>query len=563
MKKKSNLKKALLFSAFTTLLSVSVLAGTTYAWFTDNVVNEKNYIVSGNLDVELYAKFDGEYQAVTGETTLFNQNALWEPGHMEIVNLKVANVGSLALHYTLGVNIVHEDPGISVETNAPFNLSDYIMYAVVDGDESYATRDEALLAATRATPKKLSVVGYEESYELLPKVEEHPEYISEHCVTMIVYMPTDIGNEANHKTGTPAPNIELGVNLSAMQSSFESDHFDDKYDEGNCDHRVQIGNKLYTSFSAAMKSAKDGDTIKLLQDAEVKNFTYSAAAPTTIGIDLNEHTLSTTATSYLGNYKTGTALDFTIKNGTLNCTGTAIWPDAGTKLTLDNVELVANGNYGITMPSLKNNPLGNVEVIVKNSKVVGKGYTGIVNFGPYPVTIENSTIEGKYYGLTQNGQAAAAPATYNITGSTITATDVEGVGIYISNTLGADDKIHTFNLTDSTVIGATALEVKHTNATIVGCTLIANAPELTATENGNGSCTQGYSLAVTTNSASSHISGNVSVDETTTLIWKKGEVEEEGKVFVFNPDGTATSVIVKGTAISEAMTYYTPATPAA
>ncbi len=554
----SKLKKSLICSMFSMLFCTSMFVGTTYAWFTDEVTVPTNKIVAGNLDVELYSKVNGEYKVVGEETKLFNENVRWEPGHVEVVNLKVANVGSLALEYSLGIRKVSETPGISVKTNESFNLSEYIHYAVIDEEETFANRDEALLAASRHTPRKLSEYNFEEGYELMPKDEAHPENISEHFVTMIVFMPTDVGNEANHKTGTPAPEIELGVNLSARQSSFENDSFDDKYDESVSMYGAQINNKMYSSITAALANAKDGETVKLLKNASVKKIAYTPTVPTAVTLDLNGYSLSTTATSYIGDYKTGIDLDFTIKNGTFNCSGTAIWPDAGTKLILDDVVLNAEGNYAITLPSLKNNPKGNVELVVNNSKVVGKGYAGIVNFGPYPVTIDNSTIEGKYFGLSHNGQAQAQAGTYNITGSTFKGTDAQGVGIYISNTYIENGLKHTFNLTNSTAIGATALEVKHTNATITGCTLIANAPELSAKANGNGPCTLGYSLAVTTNPTDNFVSGNVTVDETSTLIWKKGEVEEEGKVFVFNKDGSTTPVVIKGTAVSETMVY-TPA----
>jgi len=550
MSKTKNIKKSLIFSVLSMLSCASMFAGATYAWFTDNVTINNNHIVAGNLDIELLAKKDGEYKTVNEETSIFDKNALWEPGHVEVINLKVANVGSLALEYSLGVNIVHEDPGISVKTNEVFHLSEYINYAIIEGEESYANRDEAILAAERVTPNKLSNVYYETDYDLLPKNEEHPEYISEHYITMIVYMPKDVGNEANHKTGTPAPKIQLGVNLSARQLSFESDSFDNKYDY----FKAQINNKFYFSLKDAVKDAKDGETIKLLKDVTETSIAYTPSTPSKITLDLRGYTLTTTSTSYIGNYKTGTALDFTVKNGAINSAKNVFQPDAGTKLTLDHVELTTTGNYGITMPSIKNNPLGNVELVVKDSKIVGQGYAGIVNYGPYPVAIENSTIEGKYFGLTQNGQTAAAPATYNITDSTFVSTDPTGIGIYISNTLATEDKIHTFNITNSTAIGATAIEIKYTNAKIVGCTLIANASKLSAEESGSGPCTQGYSLAVTTNPGT-QIAGTVTVDETTTLTWKKGETEEEGKVFVYNPNGVTTSVNVKGTAVSDTMTY--------
>ena len=50
-------------------------------------------------------------------------------------------------------------------------------------------------------------------------------------VALVVWMPTDVGNEANHD-GTNVPHIKLGVNLTATQYTDEVDSFDKYYDEG-------------------------------------------------------------------------------------------------------------------------------------------------------------------------------------------------------------------------------------------------------------------------------------------------------------------------------------------
>lgn len=577
MKKQNNMKKMLVFTMFSMLASISMFVGTTYAWFTDEVSVSKNQIVAGNLDVELYSKVNGEYAPVTAETTLFNPDALWEPGHVEVVNLKVANVGSLALRYSLGINILPGEVSSINKNGDTFKISDFIEYAVVDGDKAYPTGDEgralALADAEASTPRKLSDINYEEAYVLLPesaKDEAHPEYVSDHCVTLIVYMPEEVGNEANHQTGAPTPKVELGVNVSATQYSYELDGFNSYYDDSATGYAARIGEHYYSTVKSAITNAKDGDTIKLLEDAATAQINYTPINPTTITLDLNGHTLSTPTSNYLmmiGDYKKGVALDFTIKNGKLDCYHNGIWTDSGLTLTLDNVELTAHGNkppkdpakpdtvYGVYLPSVKLDPLGDIEVIIKNNSKVSGRDVGVANFGPYPVTIENSTIEGGWFGLSHNGQAIAAPATYNITGSTISATGTEAgtVGIYISNTAGGE--MNTLNLTNTTVTGGTAVEMKHSNATITGCTLVATAAELSAIASSNGACTKGYSLAVSTNTADPSITGTVTVDATTTLTWKKAEAEEAGKVFVFNPDGATTAVTVNGVAVSETMTY--------
>ena len=106
----------------TTLIVVLALSlvlsitGGTIAWFTDEVTSANNVITSGNLDVEMYYQVEGQsdWTKVTSETNVFMENALWEPGHTEVVKLKIVNEGSLALKYNLGVNIVSETASVKI-----------------------------------------------------------------------------------------------------------------------------------------------------------------------------------------------------------------------------------------------------------------------------------------------------------------------------------------------------------------------------------------------------------------------------------------------------------------
>ena len=54
MTKQKSTKRALLLSALSLLMCVSMLIGSTFAWFTDSVTSGNNKIVAGNLDVALY-----------------------------------------------------------------------------------------------------------------------------------------------------------------------------------------------------------------------------------------------------------------------------------------------------------------------------------------------------------------------------------------------------------------------------------------------------------------------------------------------------------------------------
>ena len=85
MKKPLKPRQMLLFSVLSLMLSVSMLLGTTYAWFTDSVSSGSNVIQSGSLDVEVeFAKVENgelsDWQSIAGRSDVFDPNALWEPG---------------------------------------------------------------------------------------------------------------------------------------------------------------------------------------------------------------------------------------------------------------------------------------------------------------------------------------------------------------------------------------------------------------------------------------------------------------------------------------------------
>ena len=226
MKLKSK-KSALLLSFTSLLLCFAMLAGSTFAWFTDTATTGVNKIVAGNLDIELAYKNSttgGEFKEANKETPVFDNNAQWEPGHVEYVVLKVSNAGSLALKYKLGINIANEVGSTNVYNNE-FKLSDYIRFAVLDGDRTGNGVDrDALVAA--ATDSKLIKEGYSKEDHLLAG-----ENNNEKVVTLVVWMPTTVDNKANHKTGAAAPFIDLGITVYATQLNSESDSFGPDYDK--------------------------------------------------------------------------------------------------------------------------------------------------------------------------------------------------------------------------------------------------------------------------------------------------------------------------------------------
>ena len=225
-------KSALLLSFTSLLLCFAMLAGSTFAWFTDTATTGVNKIKAGNLDIKLQYKNSttgGKFKEANKETPVFDNNAQWEPGHVEYVVLKVSNEGNLALKYKLGINIANEVGSINVH-DKNFKLSDHIYFAVIDGDQSAKDRDALVAAATDSKPIKDGYTGAETP--LYPKVTPAVEnQSSEKTVTLVVWMPITVGNEANHKTGAAAPSVELGINVVAKQLNYENDSFNDQYDK--------------------------------------------------------------------------------------------------------------------------------------------------------------------------------------------------------------------------------------------------------------------------------------------------------------------------------------------
>ena len=327
-----NTKRSLLFSIVSLILCVAMLAGTTFAWFTDSVTSANNIITSGNLDITLEYWNGTKWVDVEGKSDILT-NKLWEPGVTEVAYLRVANKGSLALKYQLGINIVSETAGVNAEGKT-FKLSDYINFGVVENANGetgkYATREDAVAAVTEA--KKISA-GYTKPGTLYSKGTENA--VSELYLALVVYMPTEVGNEANHN-GTNVPQIDLGINVVATQYTAENDSFNDQYDK----------DAVLPELGYATKAENETATVK------TDDVTVEVPADAPAGEYAIEVTNKIESTDAEGN--TTVALDITLtKDGVkVAANGSTVYTvsvDVGTYKTIGaithNGEAVTNYNY--------------------------------------------------------------------------------------------------------------------------------------------------------------------------------------------------------------------------
>lgn len=227
-KKVGGTKRALLTSVLALVLSLAMLAGSTFAWFTDTASTGVNRIVSGNLDVGLEYWGGAESGWLTAENSedLFDKNALWEPGYTQIVYLKVENNGNLALTYAMQITPVHETVGVNVD-GEEFKLSDYIKF----GWRTFTVDEEAgaPVALDREEAQDIVGGGAQLGTTLHRQAAEPMEAGAEELVALVAWMPEDVGNEANYSTVQPT--IELSLKVLATQAAVESDSFNNTYDD--------------------------------------------------------------------------------------------------------------------------------------------------------------------------------------------------------------------------------------------------------------------------------------------------------------------------------------------
>jgi len=221
MKRKNLTRNALVTSIISLLLCVSMLVGTTFAWFTDEVVTGMNTIAAGNLDVELLAGGT----KVEAATKLFDDVALWEPGVVVYENLQVANVGTLALKYQMTMNFGNEN-----DLNG-HKLSEVLKVAVIDKIAAGATRQQVLEAA-KASEK----LGTLSNFYLTGALEAGAS--STEQTVVIFWEPNDNATDnlynANNGQKTSdgqALHIDFGVTLKATQQMSEEDSFGNDYDK--------------------------------------------------------------------------------------------------------------------------------------------------------------------------------------------------------------------------------------------------------------------------------------------------------------------------------------------
>ncbi len=264
MKTAKTSKRALLCSVLSIALCLSMLIGTTFAWFTDTATTSVNQIKAGNLEIELqYATaWDADGNPTTwanaeGKTLPFlvegaipaeGTEILWEPGCTYYVpEVRVLNKGNLAVKFEY-VNKLLGVTGKLAEVLVP------VFKNPVDTNGDDINIEPKVLKPGETSP------AWSFGYHMLETA----------------------GNEYQNATATG-----MCLTVVATQASYEKDSKDDQYDkDAKYPTLVATGDEL----QAIVSNATAPVNIVLTNNITTNNFVIPADKDVTL--DLNGRTVT-------------------------------------------------------------------------------------------------------------------------------------------------------------------------------------------------------------------------------------------------------------------------------
>ncbi len=203
-------KFALALSLCLLLIWVMLGAGVSLAWFSDTSEEVTNIFHIADFELTVsHRTDDGKWEEIDGRTDIFDENALYEPGYVQVVYLKVENTGDRAFDFHTAVSVTD----FTVATNVfgqKFWIHEYLRFGVAAA-ESEAEMEEKVSSREKAS--KLATMKLQNYDNLGVASLEAGECA---YLALVVRMPEEVGNEANYR-GDTVPRVDLGIIVKADQ----------------------------------------------------------------------------------------------------------------------------------------------------------------------------------------------------------------------------------------------------------------------------------------------------------------------------------------------------------
>lgn len=430
MTKTKSTKRSLIMSLLSLLICVTMLIGTTYAWFTDSVTSAGNKIQAGTLKIDLELlekKEDGSTKWTSlkdSKAPIFNYDK-WEPGYTDVKILKVENEGTLALKWVAKF----------VSANDLTELANVIdVYVKPSADEFGYANDRTDLS----TWTKKGTVA-----EFVNTISETTYGNLEAGKAAYLGIALKMQESADNKYQGMDLGGAFDIMILATQYTSESDSFNNQYD-ANAKYDVDIWDGKTVTAPVA-----DADGVYHITSAAdlvgMMNVTgNSIYKGKTIVLD-NNIDLGGRTVKGIGGISTNFAgvfdgQGYTISNFKVDSTENSFY--AG---------LFNQVSHGGTIKNLT----------VKNATIVGNSMVGAVASSLDNAVIDNcKAIDCTLIGVKKVGAVVGYSA-----GSTVTNNYAENCNVFYSEKEGA--KILGYENTGSTVNNNTAKNVEVKNAVVV------------------------------------------------------------------------------------------------
>ena len=309
------------------MICVSMLIGSTFAWFTDSATANVNTIEAGNLEVDLQIK-DAEGNWVSAENTTLDfvkaegapadEKVLWEPGcTYQLPELRIVNKGNLALKYQLVIT------GAMGDTM----LLDVIKFtAKVTPEKGDAVTSENAYGATVVSDGKLLAGKYA-------------------TLNISAHMDETANNDYMKKSVSG-----IAIKVVATQVSHEFDSKGNTYDEG-AEYPTRVDGAVKADSDTVLKDKETDHNIKFTAPAGSLSSESESISKVSLVVDK----AATPATITVGDLQNSVSYEVTLKdqNGkTVSANGEALFEVemkvgtglSGIKVYHDGVEMTNDGS---------------------------------------------------------------------------------------------------------------------------------------------------------------------------------------------------------------------------
>ena len=266
--KKNTTKRSLLASVLALVMCVTMLVGTTFAWFTDSASTSVNKIEAGRLNVKLLNE-DGQPLAkdyfLQWKTT--DSKVLWEPNcTYDLEPFQIMNAGDLALKYKVVLKASKID-----KTADGKSLLDVIEWTVkVGGEVATVIKDGAAMKVENVL---LADLGAEDGTAIIDGEKLTANAAAK--ITVTGHMKAEASNDYQGLT------IDgFGITVYAAQVNHESDSNGTDYDVAAPYDKtapktplvVSVGTaaELATALKTFSAAGAGSNVINLTQDFEIK-----------------------------------------------------------------------------------------------------------------------------------------------------------------------------------------------------------------------------------------------------------------------------------------------------